>query len=126
MNWIVSFHWVSLQCIVHSGIVHSISVHGCMGLFVHIMRLMILSHRFEASLTKIQRCNVHSIFVTVFRSETFQSALGHLESLLMYWCQYRRGNFRQTDGKASQHCTQTYFPLSDFMACFDTQSFIKQ
>ena len=64
----------------------------CIGFSVcNFTRLMTLSHTCEASLTKIQRHNVHSIFVSFFPVQTaFQSALGHLESLLVLATAQRR------------------------------------
>lgn len=107
----------------------------CIGFSVcNFMRLMTLSHTCEASLTKIQQHNVHSIFVSFFPiQKAFQSALGHLESLLVLataqrWCQCWRGNvFAKQMEK--HHCvahtqTHTHFPLGDFTACIDIQSFI--
>lgn len=98
-------------------------------------RLMTLSDTCEASLTKIQQHNVHSIFVSFF-------FLVHLKGIPISfrpsWIPPRSSDctltvpvlvgecFCQTDGKASQCYTHrlTHFPLGDFMACADIQSFI--
>ena len=64
----------------------------CIGFSVcNFTRLMTLSHTCEASLTKIQQHNVHSIFVSFLPiQKAFQSALGHLESLLVLATVQRR------------------------------------
>lgn len=94
----------------------------CIGFsFCNFMRLMTLSHTCEASLTKIQQHNVHSIFVSFFFSSiemAFQSALSHLESLLVlataqWWCQCWENVFAKQMEK--HHCvahTHTHILLS--------------
>lgn len=95
----------------------------CIGFSVcNFSRLMTPSRTCEASLTKIQQHNVHSIFVSFppppHSKKEFQSALGHLESLVVLatvhrWRRRLEGKcFRQTDGKASLCCTHTLAVIS--------------
>lgn len=89
----------------------------CIGFsFCNFMRLMTLSHTCEASLTKIQQHNVHSIFVSFFfllhwngipisfKPSWIPPCSGYCTMMVPVLGEC----FCQTDGKASLCCTHSY------------------
>lgn len=86
----------------------------CIGFSVcNFTRLMTLSNTSEASLTKIQQHNVHSIFVSFFPFKRHSNQHRAILKLSSFWllrsdgASSGGGMFCQTDGKASLCCTHT-------------------